>query len=702
MKPAAREINIKPSCANELMALPSDQNAQVWEKINRLLDDPLPDGKLKKKLKVSKDPLYRLRAGDYRIFYRFGDTWVRLLGIRLRNEDTYRQQPGEAKDVKPEAPTDAGDEDLDELLALGEQRNEFKFDAVAPAAELPRKITPEWLQELKVPAAYFPALVPCRTEDELLAAAVPQGVIERVIDNLFPKAIDEVENQPDLLVRNPSDLIRYREGELISFLLRLDEDQERLASWALKGPTMIKGGAGTGKSTVALYRIKAFLERPGASGSERVLFATYTRALMAASRQLLEQLLTPEQFSRVRVATCDEIAYEIATRGTAKPTVVFGRELTDLLRSVRQQRGNDSSGGFEAAMTRRKLASISDRYLLEEFEWIIDGRGMTAVDDYLAAPRPGRGIALREGARREVWKLYERFKKALSDNGSVQYCEIRQMALARVEAGDATSRYDLVVVDEAQDLAPVALALMAELAVTDQGICFAADMKQSLYSRNYRWVTAHPRLQFKGRTAVLKRNYRSTAEIDRAAYDILSAEQFEDLEPSASIHTGPLPVFLTNVPADQEGRWIARFLRQMSSHLRIKTNATAVLTLSRSEGERLAADLNNEGLPAHFFEGRELDLKAEAVKVLTLHAAKGLEFPVVVVTGFSGGGYPHRGDYGDADLYTEHLNGHRRLLYVGMTRAMRGLLVVCPEDCDDEALDGLASGNWYVEDVSKK
>lgn len=702
MKAVAREINIKPSCANELMALPSDQNAQVWEKINRLLDDPIPDGKLKKKLKGSKDPLYRLRAGNYRIFYRFGDTWVRLLGIRLRNEKTYRQQPGEASNIKPEAPDDTADEDLDELLARGEQRNEFKFDAGASAAELPRRITQEWLLEMKVPAAYFPALVPCRTEDELLAAAVPQPVIERVIDNLFPKAIDEVEKQPDLLVRTPSDLIRYREGELISFLLRLDEDQERLANWALKGPTMIKGGAGTGKSTVALYRIKAFLERPDATGGERVLFSTYTRALMAASRQLLEQLLTPEQFSRVRVATCDEISYEIATRGSAKPTIVFGRDLTELLRSVRQQGERESADGFQAALTRRKLSAISDNYLLEEFEWIIDGRCLSCVDDYLATPRPGRGIAFRESTRREVWRLYEEFKKALSERGAVQYCEIRQSALDRVRAGNSATTYDLVVVDEAQDLAPVALALMAELAATEQGICFAADMKQSIYSRNYRWVTAHPRLQFKGRTAVLKRNYRSTAEIDRAAYDILTAEQFEDLEPSTSVHTGPLPVLLTNVPTAQEGEWIARFVRQMSSHLRIKSNATAVLALSRSEGERLAADLSREGLAAHFYEGRDLDLKGESVKVLTLHSAKGLEFPIVVVAGFSGGSYPRPGDYGAADLYAEHLNNHRRLLYVGMTRAMRGLLAVCPADCDDEALEGLASGNWHVEDVSEK
>ena len=46
------------------------------------------DGKQKKKLEAKKD-LYRLRVGDFRVFYTFGPTWVRLLGVRRKNERTY-------------------------------------------------------------------------------------------------------------------------------------------------------------------------------------------------------------------------------------------------------------------------------------------------------------------------------------------------------------------------------------------------------------------------------------------------------------------------------------------------------------------------------------------------------------------------------------------------------------------------------------
>lgn len=697
MSTDVREINIKPSCLNELMGLPPDQSGPVWEKINWLPEDPFPDGKLKKKLKGSKDPLYRLRSGDYRIFYRFGDTWVRLLGIRQRDDDTYKGLSGEAKDVEPAAlPDEDDDENLDELLAAGEKRHDFKFKPDPESKPLPREITEEWLKELKVPVAHFPSLIPCTTDDHLLAAPVPQPILEMLLDILYPKSIEEVEKQPDFIVNDTSDLIRYKEGELLAFLLKLDEDQRKLADWALKGPTMIKGGAGTGKSTVALHRVKSLLERPGATGKETVLFTTYTRALMAASRQLLEQLLTKEQCERIRVATCDEIACEIAGKGK----ILFSKDLMSILRKVRSDFASQASDSFEAGLARRKLATLSNRYLLEEFEWIIDGRGLKSLDEYLEAKRPGRSIAFRENIRREVWKLYEAFKKAVAEKGA-QYSDIRLAALEKVQSGEWADRYDFVVVDEAQDLAPVALALMAELAKSKEGVFCAADNKQSLYSRNYTWTSAHPRLQFKGRTALLKRNYRSTAEIDRAAFDVLTAEQGEELETSVSVHSGPMPVILKGVERDTEGQWVARFIRQMSSHLRMKTNAAAVLTATKHEGKRLAKQLRDAGLSAQFFEGRDLDLKAEQVKVLTLHSAKGLEFPVVAVAGIRTGSYPDPEEYSDQDLFEELMRNHRRLLYVGMTRAMRGLVVTVSEDCGNEALNGLESRNWHVENLSE-
>ncbi len=686
-----RQITIKPSCMREIAAFPADRIGVLWEKIDHLVTDPLPDGKVKKKLQGAEG-IYRLRVGDHRVFYRFGDEWLSLIGIRRRQEDTYKGLRPE--DGEPELPP-AQDDDLDALLARPEPPV-FRFDEPTAETPLPMTITKEWLRERAVPESAWPVLLRCRTEDDLLEAPVSSDALSRVVDAMFPPALQAVARQPDLVVPSTEHLVRYREGNLLAFLLRLDDEQSRLTRWAMSGPTMVRGGAGTGKSTVALYRVKEVLERPGATGKETVLFTTYTRALLTVTRQLLEQILTPEQLLRVRIATCDQVAREIVAGarkvGNFESSAGAARRLADLRRRFVPV----SASAFESTVRQRALARLSDEYLLEEFDWIVDGRGLRTLDEYRAAPRPGRGVPFPDRLRETVWQLHQQFK---AEAPAERFPWIRNEAVQLAAQGNWRGHWDYVIVDEAQDLSPSALALLAETCKFPEGLFFAADTKQSLYSRSYSWTAVHPRLQFTGRTSVLKRNYRSTREIDRAAFGLLQAEEGEALQRSTSIHEGPLPVLARGISEENEADWIVRFVRQMARHLHLQPNAAAVLVPENRVGEELAKGLVDAGLPARFFAGKDLDLSADAVKVLTLHSAKGLEFPIVVVAGLHPGTYPVREDYDDLELFGECMRHERRLLYVGLTRAMRGLMLVVPEGCTHEAVTGLADEDWHVEEV---
>lgn len=684
-----RQLTIKPSCMREIAAFPSDRAALLWDKIDALVSDPLPDGKVKKKLKGA-DGVYRMRVTDHRVFYRFGEDWVSLLGIRRRAEDTYDGVPDRSADLPPH---EDGDDNLDALIAAA-QPKVFQFKTTAPETPLPVAITPDLLRELAVPVAAVPTLLRCTTEEALLEAPVPPEVLARVVDRLFPPNIERLDQQPDLVVPSMRELIRFKDGDLLGFLLRLDEDQLKLTQWALAGPTMIRGGAGTGKSTVALYRVKAVLERPGAKGTERVLFTTYTRSLLTVTQQLLEQLLTPDQLRRVEVATCDQVAWRIVSKARKIGSLESG---ADALRRLAKLRTKHIPGGsaFESKLRARALERLTDAWLLEEFEWIIEGRGLASLAEYQSAARPGRGLPLNERARAAVWELYEAFAM---DAGE-RYPALRREALKRLGEDPQAVRYDYVVVDEAQDLSPISLALMAEACGSAEGLFFAADNKQSLYSRNYTWSSAHPRLQFRGRTALLSRNYRSTREIDRAAFSVLAGEEDERVA-SNSVHEGPLPVLVRDVAADKQAEWIARFVRQMARHLHLKASAAAVLVPSAAAGETLATELHAQGIEARFFPGRDLDLKADVVRVLTLHAAKGLEFPIVIVAGLDSGNWPVPENFDEPDLFAERARHERRVLYVGLTRAMRGLMLLVPQGCRHPALADLDPSHWHVENAS--
>lgn len=116
---------------------------------------------------------------------------------------------------------------------------------------------------------------------------------------------------------------------------------------------------------------------------------------------------------------------------------------------------------------------------------------------------------------------------------------------------------------------------------------------------------------------------------------------------------------------------------------------------SEAAGQAIVTRLTAAGLPAAYMPGRDIDLEKPVVKVLTLQSAKGLEFPVVVVAGFVGGGAYGVTRDADADETEEALQRRCRTMFVTMTRAMRGLLVISPE-VPSPLFEGLDPPLWNV------
>ena len=85
--------------------------------------------------------------------------------------------------------------------------------------------------------------------------------------------------------------------------------------------------------------------------------------------------------------------------------------------------------------------------------------------------------------------------------------------------------------------------------------------------------------------------------------------------------------------------------------------------------EALAAFLEKVSLVSDI---DELDGKVDAVTLITLHQAKGLEFPVVFIVGLEEGILPHRKSFDDP----EEMEEERRLCYVGITRAKERLYLL--------------------------
>lgn len=184
----------------------------------------------------------------------------------------------------------------------------------------------------------------------------------------------------------------------------------------------------------------------------------------------------------------------------------------------------------------------------------------------------------------------------------------------------------------------------------------------------------------------MRRNYRNTQEILRAAHTMMLDERLDDLEegenqvqePEYSVRHGELPVLRHFRSPDEELLWVLGKIREMISEQGYREQDFGLLyrwrqpyrdLISRHLGPHL--QLVEIGRDANSYFG-------PGVKHTTFHSAKGLEFKVVFVVGTTDGTFVPKDDWSlEAEELEDYLARERRLLYVAMTRARDLLFITC-------------------------
>lgn len=566
-------------------------------------------------------------------------------------------------------------------------------------AKIPMAITPNVLERFNVPEQYHRALLDAVTEDDLLEAVQGNDVLfETLLDWLYNQpTLADIAQQPNYILSTPEDLERFAERNLLEFLLWLDPEQQSLVDFALQGPTLIKGGPGSGKSTVALYRVRELCSQlPGLTPT--ILFTTYTKALIRASEQLLTQLMgrLPEN---VTVSTLDSIARRIVceVEGTNRLEMTSADAWRDALATARTVLRTTEPESLAAQLLNPYATLFPESYLIDEMQWVIEGQGLESLESYLNVQRTGRSYPLNAEQRRAIWRIYELAAQYFAANGLLTWDALRRRALKYVRDGDYPYRYDYVLVDEAQDLTPVQIELCLHLCKTPAGLFLTADQSQSIYNKGFSWQRVHDDLRVKGRTRHLKRNYRTALEIAEAAHQFLHSTSGGDAETLSQhyVFRGSKPVVF---PAPNEGEqiaWLCRNLHSASRSLNRGLEAVAVLVPSKDLGQSLVHAFRSYQTPAMFIEsGDEFNWEAPMIKIMTMHAAKGLEFPIVALPYLEAGRLPRDLVPQDRD-YQEKLDEQRRLFYVAATRAMRYLFVTFNRNRPSPFIADLSRDHWY-------
>ncbi|MFG3348116.1 UvrD-helicase domain-containing protein [Streptomyces sp. NPDC048018] len=466
------------------------------------------------------------------------------------------------------------------------------------------------------------------------------------------------------LVTGPDELREILEKPFAAWRVFLHPSQYKVAYRpSYSGPAQVTGGPGTGKTVVALHRVRHLLGH--LRDGDRILLTTYTNALVAALRAGLAELVDDEALrDRVDIMTVDAFA---------------GRVLAT---SRRPLRADEESARWQQA-ARTAGFTGSPQFLAQEYKHVVLAQNLRTYEEYETAERKGRGSALPATARRPVWRAVEEFTARLASDGLRTYLGTCAEAADLLERTGPCCRH--VVVDEAQDLHPAQWRLLRAAApARPDDLFIAGDPHQRIYDSKVSLKTVGIRVA--GRSTKMRKNYRSTHEILSWSTALLVGRPFTELEDDgrhetllgyrSALHgSGPEThaaashdVELTALVARVRG-WLDDGITPGDIGVSARFNRTC---------DQVTERLSAAGIPARRLRA-DRPSTADAVNVGTMHSFKGLEYRCVAVVGVHDGAVPYPKAVTPVDVdrlqHEADLLAERCLLFVACTRARDGLYV---------------------------
>jgi superfamily I DNA/RNA helicase len=500
------------------------------------------------------------------------------------------------------------------------------------------------------------------TVSQVLAARETR--VGRVVDTAdFATALTTPESQSRFVIVNDDEAMRaIMNAPLAQWRVFLHPTQNKLASGDRSGPVRVLGGAGTGKTVLAMHRAKWLAENRTPAG-KKVLFTTFTRNLASDIEQNLKTLSGSNTLAKLEVRNLDAWVHGFMRAQKLEHRIVYDRKQDAALQA------------WQAAMAVRDTKlDLPDGFYEQELEQVILAQGITTLEQYRTARRTGRGVVLSRAKRDGIWPVFEEYRGQLSSR-KLKEVDDAYREVAELLSGTApVSDYSAIVIDETQDFGPQALKLLrALIPVGPNDLFFVGDGHQRIYSRN-RAAMSKCGIDIRGRSKKLYLNYRTTDEIRRHAVALLEGCEVDDLDDGndetrryKSLSHGPVPTVLSVDGLEAAAQKAIEFIRGWQATRQDGSSPSfCVIASSEKNREAMSSQLQAAGLAGATISAQSNHADSrDVVHFATMHRAKGLEFDVVVVVapnGYFGG--------------PEETQNQRKLLYVSLTRAKSGALLL--------------------------
>ena len=557
------------------------------------------------------------------------------------------------------------------------------FKLISEGTFLSYGVPPEWISEVME-----------ATEDTLLEIAghLPSEAAEALLNlatgirpplaEVAPVGGDPFEH-PDALrrfrvMKNVEELALALDYPWERWAVFLHPAQRALVQKDFNGPARVSGSAGTGKTIVALHRA-AYLART--HRESRILLTTFSEPLANALRAKLRLLLhnEPRLGERIEIHSMDSIARRLCELNIGKPQIASAALIAELINTA-----SGKIGGHH----------FSDRFLITEWEQVVDGWQLDSWEAYRDVVRLGRKVRLKEAQRKVLWEIFDLVRNELKARSLITASGLFGVLAEHYRDG-APSPFDFAVVDESQDISIAQLRFLAAIGGQRQNaLFFAGDLGQRIFQQPFSWKAAG--VDIRGRSATLKINYRTSHQI-RSQSDRLLGPEISDVDGNSevrkgtvSLFNGPQPVIRVLPSPEAEVEAVSQWIRGLIDQ-GIEPHEIATFVRTADQMERPKSAIGKAELQFNVLDER-LTIEIGKISISTMHLAKGLEFRAVAVMACDDEIIPLQERMeavsDEADLEDVY-NTERNLLYVSCTRARDHLLVTSTSPAS-EFIDDLA------------
>ena len=472
--------------------------------------------------------------------------------------------------------------------------------------------------------------------------------------------------------------------------MELNVEQSKLVEAEPNGIALIKGIAGSGKTTVALHRA-LFLHRNYCQDpTDRILLVTYNRTLVNYLMYIYEKVeekyheyyanIFSDNEDKVDILTIDQIIYHYFLNNIKEPDLT---PLYDNEKSMKILR--ECVSEVKKKYSKVNVFDYNDTFLMDEIKWI-KACNYLELEEYQNVDRLGRTRAHSDDTpqklpknsltRRAIYDLMRYFDLRLRESG---FIDPRDMAIRALEHARVNPQkpYKHIIVDEGQDLTRVQLEFLKTLYRDDKGTSFTfiTDTAQSIYSQA--WLVkgrsfSSVGIDISGRSNSLSKNYRTSTQISQAAYSLLEkdseiTESENYVPPSLLDQQGQHPILKSFNEERAETEFVLKEVQKL-----LNTNYScadiAIIARMKRQLDCIRDSFEQAGIPSTIITTAKTSFKDNAISMLSMHAIKGLEFRVVFIIGLNNDVIPYKPSQNIAQEFQE--TNDRKLLYVGMTRAM--------------------------------